>query len=170
MARAAAVTLAILLALVVPAFPDVTLTVARRSTGNGAAAGNGRERLLVSGSRLRREALSGETHLAPPGGHALSEDSGRTYLVVDPETRTWWQHGRVSSKTRRFVRPLFGQAELRPPVSVDGVVLKPLADEDGGTILGHATRRRRCLLRYRINASPVIPTPTPVAPTSPWST
>lgn len=161
MARPIVVTLAVLLSLARPAAADLTLTIATHSAGVGPAT-SGRQRVGVSGERVRLEPLSGQSAI-PAGAYQVGDGDG--WVVVDPGTRTYWRQGHVSTRTRRFIRSLLGWREPRPPLTVDDIVVERLREKDGGVILGHPTRMVRYRLRFRINAWPLFESPDPAVPT-----
>ena len=148
MGSAILVALAMLLSFVRPAYADLTLTITSRSTGMGPAT-RGQQRVLASGRQMRIEPISGLSFASAAGGEMISDGDG--WVVVDPESRTYWKHGHVSTRMRRFVNALLGWKEPRPLLTVDEIVVDRLREKDGGTILGHRTRLQRCRLRFRIN-------------------
>jgi hypothetical protein len=95
----------------------------------------------------------------------LSHDGGRTSTIVDPQTRTYWQHGRVAAKTRTLVTKVFGVTRKPPPIAVNGLVVEPLREEDGGTILGHPTRLHRFRIHFDVNTWPLFGTREGAPPT-----
>lgn len=102
----------------------------------------------VEGDKAMVAFLDSENPLTPAGTYLLTQDGGRTVLLVNPEERTyarWDLEGMVGAVggMMKGMGPLLKFEVSQPRV-------EKLADEDGGSLLGMPTRHYRYRTSYEM--------------------
>ena len=100
----------------------------------------------VDGEKAKVEFLESGNPMTPAGGYLLSQDGGRTILLVNPEEKTYavWDLAAMMGMMGGMMKsmgPLLKFEVSQPRV-------EKLADEDGGSLVGLTTRHYRYRTTY----------------------
>lgn len=107
-------------------------------------------RVWIEGARQRIE-LDPEPGQPRAYDVSISEDGGKTSLLINVQNRTWFHTDDLPSVARSLgSSELFHLPGFRVKERIDQIRVNPLPAEDGGDVSGHSTRKHILSVSYRL--------------------